>query len=260
MLGISSETIRNYEKKGLIHPCKDEYSNYRYFDIIQLNQILNIQRLHQYGYSLHEVGDLLEEPCMEKREAYLEQKEMDLIREIYYMNLRLESLRTTISSMEQARHAKTGCFFGERPALYYVSYQKQFDLILDQKVQEELVRWLHHADLPFMSGRASRETIQAGKHEFEFGFCLDKATAEFMGIRENDVVKYYQSCPAIIFYYEATPDSQMKEASGMLLDFLEKHQLKIKEESLSRVIFADWNQNDYTISHLVWVPYETLNK
>ncbi|MFQ7539493.1 MAG: MerR family transcriptional regulator, partial [Clostridium sp.] len=35
MLGISAETIRNYEKKGLICPYKEE-SNYRYFDIIQI--------------------------------------------------------------------------------------------------------------------------------------------------------------------------------------------------------------------------------
>lgn len=33
LLGISAETIRNYEKKGLIEPYKED-SNYRYFDIM----------------------------------------------------------------------------------------------------------------------------------------------------------------------------------------------------------------------------------
>ena len=47
MLGISAETIRNYEKKGLICPYKEE-SNYRYFDIIQINHLLNLQKYQKY--------------------------------------------------------------------------------------------------------------------------------------------------------------------------------------------------------------------
>lgn len=87
MLGISSETIRNYEKKGLIRPCKDEYSNYRYFDIIQINHLLNIQRFHKYGYSLQEVGDIMQQTSMANLEMSLENKEAELINEAFYMNL-----------------------------------------------------------------------------------------------------------------------------------------------------------------------------
>lgn len=260
MLGISSETIRNYEKKGLIRPCKDEYSNYRYFDIIQINHLLNIQRFHKYGYSLQEVGDIMQQTSMANLEMSLENKEAELINEAFYMNLKLNSIHSAISSMTQAQNAKRGCFLGKRPALYRMNYQKQFDLILDNQVQAELVKWLKHADLPFMSGSASPEVIKSGKHEFDFGFCLDKATAEFLGVNESEIVKYYEACPAIIFYYEATPESTMPEKSKMLLDFAAENHLQIKGESISRVIFASWEPENYYISHLVWVPYETRDE
>lgn len=60
MLGISAETIRNYEKKGLICPYKEE-SNYRYFDIIQINHLLNLQKYQKYGYTLHEIREIMAE-------------------------------------------------------------------------------------------------------------------------------------------------------------------------------------------------------
>lgn len=260
MLGISAETIRNYEKKGLVCPSKDEESGYRYYDIIQMNQLLNIQRLHKYGYSLHEVGDVLKKSQIEGRAEALELKEEEMEKELAYMDLRIGRLKAVISCMEQAKEAKQGCFFGERPALYHMSYQKRFRLVSDKRVQEELVKWLRYADLPFMSGIVSPEAIQEGKHDFEFGFSLDSSAAKFMGVEENEVVKYYEACPAVVFYYEATPDSQMTEASQQLLDFFKKHKLRIKGESVSRVIFANWEQENYLISHLIWVPYEPLEK
>ena len=37
LLGLSTEALRYYERKGLIVPHKDSISNYRYFDASQIN-------------------------------------------------------------------------------------------------------------------------------------------------------------------------------------------------------------------------------
>lgn len=259
MLGISAETIRNYEKKGLICPYKEE-SNYRYFDIIQINHLLNLQKYQKYGYTLHEIREIMEKDSMLEVELSLENKEQDLMNEAFHLNLKLNSIHTTINCMLQAQNAKQGCFLGKRPALYRLNYQKNHELITDEEVQKELVRWLKYADLPFMSGSAQLDTMVNLEHAFDFGFCLDQKTAEFLGIQESEIVKFYKSCPAIVFYYEATPHQDMAEVSRMLMEYAQKQKLRISGESISRVIFARWGQHmEYHISHLVWVPYEQLN-
>lgn len=256
MLGISTETIRNYEKKGLIRPYKEE-SNYRYFDIIQINHLLNLQKYQKYGYTLQEVREIMEEESMQAVEMSLENKEQDLMNEAFHLNLKLNSIHTTINCMLPAQNARQGCFLGQRPALYRLNYQKNHELITDEQVQKELVRWLKYADLPFMSGSTQLDTMINFERAFDFGFCLDQKTAEFLGIRESEIVKLYKSCPAIVFYYEATPNSDMTKETRMLLEFAEQQNLRITGESISRVIFARWGQDmEYLISHLVWVPYE----
>lgn len=260
MLGISSETIRNYEKKGLIEPYKEEESNYRYYDIVQINRLLNLQKYQKYGYSLQEIGEIIEDTTMHELEMSLENKEELLFNEAFHLNLKINSIHTMINCMLQAQNAKQGCFLGQRPALYRMSYQQNYELIIDEKVQEEMVKWLKYADLPFMSGCTQPEDIEGGNHEFQFGFCLDKKTAEFLGVKESDIVKYYEPCPAILFYYEATPNNDMSDASKAVVDYAKKNNLRITGESVSRVIFARWAQKDYFISHLVWVPYEKIKE
>ena len=256
LLGISAETIRNYEKKGLIEPYKED-SNYRYFDIIKVNHLFNIQKFQKYGYNLHEIKDLMNENTLKEAEYSLINREKELLNEAFYLNLKINSVNTTINFMSQAQSAEQGCFLGERPPLYRLNYQKNHELIEDEKVQEEVVKWLQYADLTFMSGSIQLNSMMNLGKDFDFGFCLDKRTAEFLGIHENDIVQFYDSCPAIVFYYEATPKNDIEGISKMVLEYANEHGLKIVGESISRVIFARWiDENEYLISHLVWIPYE----
>lgn len=258
LLGISSETVRNYEKKGLIEPYKED-SNYRYFDIIKVNHLLNIQKFQKYGYNLHEIKEIMNESTMKEVEHSLINKEKELLNEAFYLNLKINSINTTINFMSQAQDAKQECFLGERPPLYRLNYQKNHELIEDERVQEEVVKWLKYADLTFMSGSIHLNDTMNLDKDFNFGFCLDKRTAEFLGIHENDIVKFYYSCPAIVFYYEATPKNDINSIAKSILEYANKNNLRIVGDSISRVIFARWiDEEDYFISHLVWIPYEKI--
>lgn len=260
LLGISAETVRNYEKKGLIHPYKEEDSQYRYYNIIQINHLLNLQKYQKYGYHLNEIKDIMNVKTMEDIEVSLVKREQELVNEAFLLNLKLNSIHTTISSMLQAKSAKEGCILGERPPLYRLQYQKNHELLQDVRIQEEMVRWLRYADLPFMSASIQCETLVKLEEDFDFGFCLNQRTAEFLGIQENEVVKFYERCPAIIMYYEATESTDLKEVMKKVVTFADEHQLRITGESISKVIFARWiDESEYAISHLVWVPYENIS-
>lgn len=258
LLGISAETVRNYEKKGLIEPYKED-SNYRHFDIIMVNHLFNIQKFQKYGYNLHEIKEIMNESTIKEAEYSLINKEKELLNEAFYLNLRLNSINTTINFMMQAQNAEQGCFLGERPPVYRLNYQKNHELIEDERVHEEVGRWLKYSDLTFMSGSIQLNSMMNLDGDFDFGFCLDKRTAEFIGIHESDVVKFYDGCPAIVFYYEATPKNEIEGISKMVLEYANKHNLRIVGESISRVIFARWrDEEEYLISHLVWIPYEKI--
>lgn len=43
--GLSDEALRFYEKKGLLHPVRENGNGYRVFELADIQRISNIQRL-----------------------------------------------------------------------------------------------------------------------------------------------------------------------------------------------------------------------
>lgn len=60
---VSIKTLRHYEKIGLLRPARvDEWTGYRYYDGEQISTMLLIRRLKRYGFSLLEIGRMIDEP------------------------------------------------------------------------------------------------------------------------------------------------------------------------------------------------------
>ena len=60
LTGINLETIRYYEKQGLIKPILREQSGYRLFDDNQLQQLRFIKNCRNIGFSLKDIKTQLQ--------------------------------------------------------------------------------------------------------------------------------------------------------------------------------------------------------
>ena len=65
ILNIPVETIRFYETKNLIHPEKDENSNYRYYDIWDMNRLLDYKKYRELEFSLNESLEIIQSANLE---------------------------------------------------------------------------------------------------------------------------------------------------------------------------------------------------
>ena len=75
---VSVKTLRHYDKIGLMRPkLTDPFSGYRYYSEEQLPKMLLIQRLKRYGFSLADIGLLLEET--DERALFLKLKQQKLV-------------------------------------------------------------------------------------------------------------------------------------------------------------------------------------
>lgn len=57
--GLTVETVRYYEKRGLLSRVKRRRSGYREFDAESMRRLRFIQRAKDLGFTLREIGDLL---------------------------------------------------------------------------------------------------------------------------------------------------------------------------------------------------------
>lgn len=76
MAHTTSETLRHYDRIGLVRPSrKDEWTNYRYYteqDIVRLNTVRALQLM---DLPLHEIKKVLEYDDLEKIVDFLAQAE-----------------------------------------------------------------------------------------------------------------------------------------------------------------------------------------
>lgn len=96
---VSPRMLRHYDALGLLCPEAVGENGYRYYRQEQLSELLRLQRLQSYGFSLAEVGELLvlgEEELLRR----LHRRRLDAHYEIYRMQEHLRQLEADILRME----------------------------------------------------------------------------------------------------------------------------------------------------------------
>lgn len=57
--GVSQQTLRYYERRGLLHAARRSRSGFRDYDNVAASQVRFIRRAQELGFTLEEIRDLL---------------------------------------------------------------------------------------------------------------------------------------------------------------------------------------------------------
>lgn len=83
IVNISTNALRYYDEIGLLKPSLIQNDNqYRYYSDIQIKEIIFIQELKQYGFTLYEIKELLHDNDRQKFKLMLEERYTKLNNEI----------------------------------------------------------------------------------------------------------------------------------------------------------------------------------
>lgn len=102
--GVSRDTLRFYEEKGLLHPNKNTENNYRSYNIFDIYKLMVIDFYKKRGMAIHQIQDLMQESSVPDIECLLENKKnelRDVIHDAQCMLNRIENTQafsTDISS------------------------------------------------------------------------------------------------------------------------------------------------------------------
>ena len=65
ILGVSTDILRYYERKGVVKPEKDENNDYRYYDSWHINFLMDCLWFKNFGFSIEQVADIVRIPDAE---------------------------------------------------------------------------------------------------------------------------------------------------------------------------------------------------
>lgn len=103
---VSTKTLRYYEKIGLLYPAKiNASSGYRYYTIDQMKQMLLIDRLKGYAFSLDEIKQLLihSNGSQDRFINAMQHKKKELQEKSDRLLLTMDQMEQDITSMKQGK-------------------------------------------------------------------------------------------------------------------------------------------------------------
>ena len=100
---VSIKTLRYYDEVGLLHPAKvDDFTGYRYYRFDQLSRLHRILALKDLGFSLEQIGRLLDENVTaEQLRGVLKLRKTEIEQRVSEEQERLARVEARLKQIEQ---------------------------------------------------------------------------------------------------------------------------------------------------------------
>ena len=95
ILGVTRDTLRYYEEKGIVKPKQNEENNYRQYDMFDIYALMVTDFYKKRGLSINEVKKLKAGSEIDEMKYLLEKKEIELEEAIHNMENTLKKMKET---------------------------------------------------------------------------------------------------------------------------------------------------------------------
>ena len=195
LLGISAEAIRYYESRNIISPVRDPETGYRYYNTWDFHMLLRARHYQNYGFSLEEVAELFRShELLEIREKMVDQEEVIQQEIIRQMNL-LKRIRQSQQVLKDAKDSVGKFRIEERPGIYRMNTQKNYTLFKKKEQLDLISEWTEKEPFVFSCAVFYQKKVKNGDSEFDFGMGLREEYAQFLNVKESELVQYYPPLP-----------------------------------------------------------------
>ncbi|WP_322151283.1 MerR family transcriptional regulator [Paratractidigestivibacter sp.] len=197
-LGISRDTLRFYEQKGIIEPEVDPQNGYRYYDDWQVNLLWDCKQYQAMGFSLAEVLEILKSDTMDDLCARVERRSEEVVDEIRRKELELTCLRTRAAEMRRAERSLGLFELIDFTGRVYVPIRE--DHGFREGVGAEAVAF---SNAHFSVSEPLLWFPEAGRDHFFWGYACTPATYRALGAPEAEWIVRIEAATALSTWVDA---------------------------------------------------------
>ena len=266
MLNTSVETIRFLEQKGLIIPEKDAASGYRYYNIWDVNLILDYQKYRQIGFSSKEAVSLARSSNIDHFIAKLAEKEDEaefLARFYEAKAAKLRNYQTVLVNAKKMLGRYIIMNSPENYSLFLRSVDADRLHVVDARESEgsyeEMTKYYPFAEHIY---RIKQEWLDSEKHrqDAQWGFTMKKRWVDALEIRHLPQMEHIESTTAL---FTVIPVGERQFFSADLLtetfSYMAANDYQLSGNIMG-VYLATVNEGGQRIRYMeVWVPVKSTD-
>ena len=197
ILGISTDLLRYYEKKGVVAPTKDKQNDYRYYDVWDINFLIDCLWYKSFGFGIPQIAYMVSDCYYGDLVSVLEEKETELMDSIHRQELLLRRIRQHCEQVSRVKDMIGKCDITLSPES--VCYLNRFDTYYDNapEMQRLAKQWLQY--MPFLQRYFEMTLAPDGSHaqHYAWGYSLEKEYVEEFFVPVKPPVRHMPSVECI---------------------------------------------------------------
>ncbi len=253
---MTAESIRYYERMGIILPEKNPVSGYRYYSAWDVNMLVKARQYRQQGFSMEETVELMKKFEPVRTIETLSRKEDELRQQILELMAVMAQVHDEQEIIADAQSGRNNFTLQYRPPMHFLQTQVGYDLFMSN--YEFTSTWLQKYAAFILPGGIYEGP---GVNDVSYGMFVDDSKLETVGYKNEPEVRALPSCLCLTSSFLSGSDLELKyESFQSALDYIDAHNMKIIGEPVSRIVLMTRSGDmTYRSLHKLWIPIEGEN-
>lgn len=258
LLDISPETLRYYEKTGVISPKINEKNNYRYYDAWDINYLFEYIFYRKMDYGSKEVLNFIHHASLQQQIEKLNEKQDYYQKQIDYYQVLLDNgqrLLNSISHIEDHLNKIDLCYC---PSYYYLTYRDNYEFKQEELLQKTTLDWLKV--YPFVENIVfiPKDTVlNRTENKYSWSLGIKESSFPLTGLKENDVIKLLPSMQCVRTLVDAGDHGMFHyRLLDNVMKFIEEHHFKVAGNPFGFLLTRTNDETGYHRYIEFYVPIE----
>ena len=258
MLGLTTDTVRQYEKSGIVTPYKDEKNGYRYFTPHDVRTVSICKQYRQMGFSLAEIAEILTSIPIDRLPVQFEKKREQLQQEMQRLQIQLDALRWHQVLLNDIPSQLDQFSICEMPAFIRLPHSDRDFFSLDGELTDLVREWIELLPLTIYSRRIP-QAVLLGESPFTYdmGMMLQLQDVHRLTLPYADKV---ENIPAQRYLYTIIKKRDevpfALEHLSPALDYISRFKLKISGDALGYFIASEVCEEGNYNYHAIYIPID----
>lgn len=256
ILGISPDLLRYYEKKGIVHPAKDKYNDYRYYEAWDINFLMDSLWYKSFGFPVSHVAEIIGARTADEIVSDMETKEAELEDAAKHMQLLAQQSRRHRLNLEKTKRELGECRIECSSEI--VRYLHRYNYIYDysdefQKLSRQWLKYMPFTQRCFEIALDTNGSVAFG--DYQWGFSLSMEYAGMFGVEIKPPIVHLP--PARSIYTVFSSEGKGKFSSRLLdytLDYARGNGLEICGNPQGNLLCSVQSNGRLTGFFEVWIP------
>lgn len=188
LLGVTTHTLRYYEKMGLIQPEVNEDTGYRYYTVTDTRRFNLCREFRSADFTLEECRLFMDTSSLEQCDALLTQQIERLRKKKLLIELSINFLTQMQEDYQMLEEDLHTVRVRNYPEMWRLAFSQEEDALQDAQLEQEKEEWLECMPAVKWVSRIPRyvmERFGIEKNDYDYGLMIEASAAKKLGLRKT---------------------------------------------------------------------------